>query len=332
MKKLLLVMLTLAMFTLFGCAKGEAEKEFMELVTQTTSYKIEGVMETNYLDDSKQSSFTCLYNSKDQIKIVLTPVNGKDSQIIIKNKDGVFVLVPAINKNFKIKSDWPENGSYPYLLQSLTKDIANTENPVITEDENTKTIETDTYLYKDAVANKQKIIIDKKTNLPKEVQILDKQGNIYIRVVFSNIEMDVKIDEKEFVINDSMTTMRSKTQDKDIYEKREIKYPKYCPEGAKLEKEHTESSKDGLNVISIMTYTGTCDFTIIQEYINDKEAMSLSYETGYVIHVLGTPAILKENAVVTLYEGVEYTVASDTLPLEEKIKILASYMVKLEEK
>ena len=32
------------------------------------------------------------------------------------------------NKNFKIKSTWPTNASYPYLLQSLAKDIANDEN------------------------------------------------------------------------------------------------------------------------------------------------------------------------------------------------------------
>lgn len=332
MRKLLLLMLTFVLLCAFGCKQKDTEKEFMELITQSTTYKLEGVMETNYMEETKQSSFCVLYNSPDEIKIVLTPVNGKDSQIIIKNKEGVYVLVPAINKNFKIKSDWPSNGSYPYLLQSLTKDIANTENPVVTEDENTKTIETDTRFYKDAVANKQKIILDKKTNLPKEIQILDKQGNIYIRVVFTKIELDSKIDEKEFVVNDSMTTMRSKIEDEEIYGKREIKYPSYCPEGSKLEKEHTEASKDGKNVISIMTYTGTNDFTIVQEYINDRETMALSYETGYIIHVLGQPTILKENAIVTLYEGIEYTVASNNLPLEEMVKILSSYMIAKEEK
>lgn len=332
MKKILILMLIISSFLLIGCGEKETEKEFMEIVTDSTSYKLEGVMETYYMETTKQSSFEVLYKSPDEIKITLTPVNGKDSQIIIKNSDGVYVLVPAINKNFKIKSDWPTNGSYPYLLTSLTKDIANTENPIITEDDDTKTIETDTLLYKDAVANKQKIILDKKTNLPKEVQVLDKQGNLYIKVVFTNIDLNKTLDSKEFVVDDSMTTMRSQITEEDVYSERKIKYPSYCPEGSKLSKEHTEASTDGKNVVSIMTYAGDNAFTIVQEYINDKETMALSYETGYIIHVLGHPTILKENALVTLYEGVEYTIASSELSLEEMVKILASYMIKKEEK
>ena len=155
-KKMFILIVCIMTFFVISC-KEETEKEFMELMSEAGSYHVEGVMETHYLDTSKQSNFKVLYKSENQIKIVLKPVNSNDSQVILKNKDGVYVLVPTINKNFKIKSTWPDNGSYPYLLTSLTKDIANTSNPIITEDENTKTIETETKLYKDGESNKQKI-------------------------------------------------------------------------------------------------------------------------------------------------------------------------------
>lgn len=331
MKKFLIIML-LCLLALQVACKENTEKEFLELITEATSYKAIGVLETNYMEEAKQSEFVVLYNTDNEIKITLSPVNGKDKQIIIKNTDGVYILVPAINKNFKIKSDWPSNGSYPYLLHSLTKDIANCESPIITEDENTKTIETETKLFKNDVSNKQKIILDKKTNLPKEVNVLDAQGNIYIKVTFTNIELNCEIDKKEFVVDETMNTIRSQTENEDIYGKREIKYPTYCPEGTKLSKEHTESNKDGSKVVSIMTYTGTSDFTIIQEYITDKETMAFSYEAGYIIHILGTPAVLKENGIITFYEGVEYTIASDNLSFDEMKKILSSYMVETQEK
>ena len=331
MKKYLLILLVLCSFIMISCKNKETEKEFMEVITESTSYIAEGVMETYFMDSSKQSSFKVCYKSPDKIKITLTKVNTNDSQVIIKNNDGVFILVPTINKNFKIKSDWPNNGSYPYLLTSLTKDIANTENPIITEDEETKTIETKTSLYKDATVTNQKIVLDKETALPKEVIVYNNQGEMHIKVVFTKIELNVDIDDKEYIVNDSMETMRAVISDT-TYNDRQIKYPKYVPDGSKLQNEHTVSNLEGSEVSSIMTYTGESAFTIVQEYINDKETITFSQETGYLIHVMGVPTILKENGVQAFYEGVEYTIASNELTYDELVKVLASYMIESEEK
>ena len=331
MKKLLLILLAFSFIIMISCKEKETEKEFMEIITESTSYKAEGVMETYFMDSTKQSTFKVCYKSPDSIKITLSKVNNNDSQVIIKNSEGVFVLVPSINKNFKIKSDWPTNGSYPYLLTSLTKDIANTENAIITEDELTKTIETNTSLYKDAKATKQKIILDKETYLPKEVIVYNSQGEVYIKVVFTSIELDAQIDDKEFVVNDSMETMRAIITDTE-YEERSIKYPNYVPTGSKLENEHTESNLDGSVVNSIMTYTGEASFTVVQEYVNDKETLTFAQESGYIIHVMGIPTILKENGVQAFYEGVEYVVASNELTYDEMIKVLANYMIEKQEK
>lgn len=323
MKKIILLILFICVFFMIGCDKSESEKEFLDVLSETTSYKVEGVMETYYKDSSKQSRFTVLYKGEDLIKISLTPVNGNDSQLIIKNKEGVYVLIPSLNKNFKIKSDWPNNGSYPYLLESIAKDIANEENPIITEDEKTKTIETKTTLYKNAGVNKQKITFDKETNLPIEVRVLDAQGNLFIKVVFTNIDLNFSIDEKEFTIDDTMSTMRNIVSDEQI--ERSVRYPLYVPSGCKLKNEHTIS--DGKeDVLCIMTYDGDSKFTIVQEYVSDKESMALSCESGYIIHVFGIPAILKEESVQAVYNGIEYTVASNELSFGEMISVLSSYM------
>ena len=41
------------------------------------------------------------------------------SQIIVKNPDGVFVLTPTLNQIFKFQSEWPNNSPKPYIYQSL---------------------------------------------------------------------------------------------------------------------------------------------------------------------------------------------------------------------
>ena len=48
-------------------------------------------------------------------------------EIILKNKDGVYVLTPALNKSFKFESNWPNNSSQSYILSALVNDI-NTDN------------------------------------------------------------------------------------------------------------------------------------------------------------------------------------------------------------
>lgn len=43
------------------------------------------------------------------------------SQIILRNEEGVFVLTPALNKSFRFQSDWPQNSSQAYLYESLVR-------------------------------------------------------------------------------------------------------------------------------------------------------------------------------------------------------------------
>ena len=81
MRKLLLLMLTFVLLCAFGCKQKETEKEFMELITQSTTYKLEGVMETNYMEETKQSSFCVLYNFVTLVKLYVL-MKKKESNAI----------------------------------------------------------------------------------------------------------------------------------------------------------------------------------------------------------------------------------------------------------
>lgn len=51
----------------------------------------------------------------------------------MRNKDGVYVLTPSLNKSFKFQSEWPYNNSQAYLLQTILKDLKEDTNRVFEE-------------------------------------------------------------------------------------------------------------------------------------------------------------------------------------------------------
>ncbi|MDD4157004.1 MAG: hypothetical protein PHY08_10575, partial [Candidatus Cloacimonetes bacterium] len=170
--KFLMRILTVVVFIdaliTFSACKGsdDPQKVFTEKLTKAQSYKVEGIMESYYESGRKQNDFKVLYKYPEMIKVEIKSGDASDKQIILKNSDGVYILIPAVNKNFKIQSDWPDNASYPYLLQSLAKDIANDTEKIVTEDDNTVSIETKTKMHADATPVRQKIVFDRNTNLP----------------------------------------------------------------------------------------------------------------------------------------------------------------------
>ena len=328
MKKfLMLIAIMLISFLMVGCKKNnETQKEFMELVTEAKSYLVEGIMESYYQNGRIQNEFVVKYKEPNLIKVIINDSDNNDEQIILKNKDGVYVLIPSVNKNFKIQSTWPTNSSYPYLLQSLAKDIANEENPITTSDETTYSIETNTSLHNDAIAVKQKIIFDKKTYLPKEVLVYDENADLYLRVVFTKIDLNNKLSDDEFSVEKSMETIRLEYGETGIEYERNINYPVVYPQGSSLIGEDTISSQNGEVIRTIMKFSGEVGFTIIQEFINDCDSIVYEQEVGEITTVLGHVVILKKNGVEMFYQGVEYTIGSNDLAVMQMLEILSGYM------
>lgn len=330
MRKILFILLTLSMvIILFGCAKtNKSEKDFMKLVTATKGYKAEGVMETYYDSGKKQNDFVVYYKSPDFIKVTIKSTGNADKQIILKNKEGVFILVPAVNRSFKIQSSWPNNASYPYLLQSIAKDIAN-DNEFIKSVENDKvTIETKTKMHANANPTKQKIIFDATTSLPKEVNVYDAKGDLHTRIIFTNIELDYNVDEVEFDLVKSMEAVRVEFGDeKIVYKDRAISYPGFYPHGSKLAAEDTIVIGKNNDIRSIMKFTGDVGFTVIQEYVNDTDEIITVNLVGDIVFVFGVAGVVQEKSLHFIYGGVEYVLASNDLTIDDMLKIGSSYMI-----
>lgn len=321
MKKI--VMLLLLMLVIVGCKKNDVvEENFLENLTDSKSYKVVGVMETFYDNDRKQNEFVVFYKDPDLIKVTIKSVENEDKQIILKNTSGVYVLIPSVNKSFKIQSTWPTNASYPYLLQSLAKDIANDKDLVRTDKDSTIEIETKTFMHTDANVVKQKIIFDKETQLPTEVKVYDDAGELYIRCVFQSIELDYNVSDDEFKVDKAITQARLEYgEDGLVFNDRTLSIPNYFPAGSTLDGKIVGDQR------AIMKFTGDYGFTIIQEFIDDSQRMSSEEEEGKIVMILGNAGFLTDKYLKFVYGGVVYTLAAEEIKLNELLKIAASYMV-----
>lgn len=321
MKKIILMIVALLTVILCGCTKT-VEDSFSKFVEESESYVCEGVMESFFDNGKKENNFTVYYKKPDLLKVVFSENDNK--QVVLKNTDGVFILIPAVNKNFKIDSSWPNNASYPYLLDSIKKDIEK-EDVEKTETDTSYSITTTSKMFNDSVETKEKITFDKKTNLPVEVIVYDQHDEVYIRVTFTNITLNKELNDDEFKIEPVMKYLRK--DELTVFEKREFLLPTYVPEGYSTSKENTLISGSGDELTSIMKFTGENSFTIIQEYVNDSEVLQTVMSSGEVLMILGNVGIFRGESVEVYSDGVMYTLASENLDSSEIIKIISSYFV-----
>ena len=324
--------LMVSFFALLLVACGSAKKDnveesFMEKVSDVKSYKTSGVLETYYDNNRKQSDFTVYFKANDNYKVILKASDCDEEQIILKNSDGVNILVPSVNKNFKIKSSWPTNASYPYLLQSLAQDIANDSEKIVSENDAQYYIEVKVKLHANANGTKQKIVLSKETNLPEEVVIYDKNGNLFMRCIYTSIELNYNVDDKEFVLEDSMQQARLLYgDDLPTYENRSAQLPGYYPASVKFISKNTISGTSGSR--TVMKFSNKEQFmSVICELVDDSEKMENIYENGEVFMVMNTAGLICDGYICYIYEGILYTIATTSVEIEELVKVAASYMI-----
>ena len=135
-----LIILLCSLF-LISCKKKEERKmnDFIKTVEKLNSYSLEGTYQSFYPSGEKESKITVNYLKPSYYYVEITNPETNEIQMIIKNKDGVYIAIPSINKTFKIKTNWPLNSSYPYILETLINDLKKSDE-VTKKQENEQTI------------------------------------------------------------------------------------------------------------------------------------------------------------------------------------------------
>ncbi|MBQ4164666.1 MAG: outer membrane lipoprotein carrier protein LolA, partial [Turicibacter sp.] len=125
MKKLCLMVTVVFTVLLAACGEMSQQDVVDKLTTNLNdakSYYATGVMEVDNNGQVYQYNVEVAYQQQDNYKVTLKNETTNNEHLILKYADGVFVLTPALNKQFMFQSDWPLSSSQVYLYQSLLTD------------------------------------------------------------------------------------------------------------------------------------------------------------------------------------------------------------------
>ena len=317
MKKIILVLSFLLFIVGCGNTNKDVIDELENKINSLNSYSISGVLEIYRNEDKYTYDIESSYSKDDLYKVKLINKNNNHEQIILKNDEGVYVITPALNKSFKFQSEWPYNNSQIYLLQPIVSDLVNDKNSKV-EKNNDGYIVTSKVNYtneKDFV--KQIVYMDSEKNI-KKVEVVDKDGNVRMKLEIGNIDYNPSFDNEYFkYVKDE--TLETKTTSKI----EDVVYPLYIPVDTYLTNQDSVSTETGERVI--LTFAGEEPFTVIQETVGVNSAINYIYGDPYLI--LDTVGSITDSSVSWISNGVEYSIISDSMPVSEMITVAQSITV-----
>lgn len=324
------IVVGLLLLALMLTACGEQSQEDVvekleETVAELEGYKAEATMSMNTGEEQQLFSINSWFQKEDFYRVALSNnQDEKDNQIIVKNEDGVFVLTPALNKNFKFQTEWPENSSQPYLYQSLVEDVLTDPEAQFEQTEDVYIFKTRTNYQSNNNLPYQEIHFDKNSYTPVLVKVLDQDGNALVEVEFTNFELDPSFEEDDFTIEKNMESQESSAEvsgqggDSSLT----VLYPTYTA-GAELSEEKEVDTEDGKRVM--LNYAGEKNFTLVEENAETTSAgNSPQTVNGEIVNLGDTVGALTSNTIEWNADGTEYTLASDELTQEEMIQVARS--------
>ncbi len=329
-KKFLLLLAGLAaVFMLSACGEKSQEevvKELTEKMEEMKGYKVNATMTLEMGKEPQTYEVEVWHKNPGYYRVNLKNANKEQSQMILRNDEGVFVLTPALNKSFRFQSDWPENSSQAYLFESLVQDIIDDKEAKFKATDKHYVFETKTRYQNSKMLPIQEIILKKKDLTPVSVKVMDTDRNPMVTVEFSDMEINAKLEEKDFDMAKNMTGAQLEIPVMADLDKREftVKYPSAEIPGASLIDERTVETENSKRVI--LTYDGEeKSFTLIQEQAKvEPAAVTATPVHGEPVDLGFTIGILTDNSLSWTHEGVDYMIASKNLTAKEMIMLAQS--------
>ena len=335
MSKRLLVLIALlsvtvgaAVFGLVACGEASEADVIEKLSSHLESskgYLATGVMEVESEGQVHTYLVEVAFAQPEYYRVTMRNEATGNEQVILKNDDGVFVLTPALNKQFKFQSDWPLTSSQVYLYQSLLLDILNAETTVfeVLEDGYAFTIGATYHANGNLV--EQEMHFARKTLTPTWVEVRDGEGIARMSMKFTEFEWNPTFDEHAFVAEAIMQTAQNVMGEGVITVasvEDELLYPTYVPEGTHLIDKTTIATTHGERVI--MTFAGEHEFTIIQETARVREVFAPEHVMGEPVMVNGTVGAISDTTLTWQRNGVEFFLVSHTLEREQLLSVATS--------
>lgn len=323
MKKILFAII--CCFLVVGCGKyneKDAYKELSEKVASLSSYHLTGELLIYRGEDSYTYDVDVAYQKDDYYRVSLINKVNNHEQIILRNQDGVYVLTPSLNKSFKFQSDWPYNNSQIYLLERIFTDLKKDEKRTLEKVENGYVFTSKVNYSNNANLVTQKVHVNEKLELEK-VEILNNNDSIEMSMTFTNIDEKKEFDTNYFQLEKNMDGKEaSKTT---MNELDAIIYPMYIPTNTYLTSQDKVKLDSGERII--LTFDGESPFMLVEETATVSKELETNIVYGDPYPISDTIGAVTDYSITWTSNGVDYSLVSESLNLEEMINVAESISV-----
>ncbi|OCA89349.1 DUF4367 domain-containing protein [Bacillus sp. FJAT-27225] len=330
-KVLLLMAGLLAVLALSACGAQSQEsvrKDLEGKLEDLSGYKVNAKMTLAMGASPQVYDVEIWHKDPSYYRVNLKNAKKDQSQMILRNDEGVFVLTPALNKSFRFQSDWPKNSSQAYLYESLIQDIIDDKNAKFSSTDDYYVFETKTRYQNNQMLPLQEIKLNKDDLSPAVVKVMDADRNSLVTVKFSKVKFNASFNKKDFDMQKNMTRaqvgMPAMADGGSKDTSFTVKYPSAEMPGVSLVQEKEVSIEDGKRVV--LTYGGEKSFTLIQEkrLVEQATASYPADMNGDPVDLGFTIGAITKQSISWNQDGIDYRIASKDLTAAEMVSIAMS--------
>lgn len=325
-KLIAFIVMLLSVLMLAACGEDSPEevmKDLNDKWNDVKGYELDATMEIKTGTEPRVYDVNVWYTEPDFYRVKVTQQGEDVTQMIIRNKEGVFVVTPSLRKTYKFQSEWPKQNSQAYLIGALAEDLLADKDVQMEEDEKNYVFTAATRNNHKSIMPKQKITVDKKTMLPTTVSVLNETEEEQMVISFKNIDLSTKHKESEYAVEKFNNNEEEKsTTSADIESKA---FQTYYPmlDWVQLADEQT-ISENGVERV-ILTFEGEKSFTLVQQPVDYEENSTVPvFAPGDPADLGFTIGAITDNSISWESDGVSFFIASDNLTQDEMMKVAAS--------
>jgi outer membrane lipoprotein-sorting protein len=187
--------------TLVGCGsesatKGDVRSALEKKVVQMKGYQGKGKMTFHTGQSPLVYEVEVAYRKPDTYRVAMKNRDEKVDQIILKNKQGVYVITPSLKKSFRFQTNWPKNQGQVYLYQTIVENSLD-ETSTIKKEKNTYRIEGESNYPNETLA-RQIVWLNQQTLAPLKVEVYDRNEQLRVTMKFNQFKFDPKFDRDYF--------------------------------------------------------------------------------------------------------------------------------------
>jgi outer membrane lipoprotein-sorting protein len=328
-RKLFLLFVGLMVVIVLSACGSKSQEDVVKALNSKLgdleSYKVNAKMTLQMGAEPQVYDVEIWHKDPNYYRVNLKNAKQDQSQMILRNDEGVFVLTPALNKSFKFQSEWPQNSSQAYLYESLIKDIVEDKEAKFEATKDHYVFETKTRYQNNKMLPIQEIKLNKKDLSPSVVKVMDPDRNALVTVEFSSLKSDAGFDKKDFDMKNNMDRAQiglpvmAEVSGKEF----SVKYPTAEIQGVSFIGEKEVPMEDGKRVI--LTFDGEKSYTLIQEMATVVPTMGgATYVKGEPVDLGFTVGALTDRSITWTQDGVDFMIASNDLSPEEMVMLARS--------